>query len=227
MAIISGNEFLRGGKAKVVVPANTSTMSVPNKTERKSLWEKYKGVADTMGDFSEGFVKGAIEAPIETAALLQKGGKKIIQAIDPDAEVGFKSLEGEQLEQIRELLKAENTAEKAGKITEFLAELVWPVGKAKEVETVVRKGKELAEVGIDIIGKKGKEVAETIVEKGKEGIEKGIDLTREAAGKIPGMLDDIPKPVETVLRETDTSMFNKYAEAAQKASVSYKNPTPL
>src|SRR3990167_10022656 len=120
MAIISGNEFLRGGKAKVVVPANTSTMSVPNKTERKSLWEKYKGVADTMGDFSEGFVKGAIEAPIETAALLQKGGKKIIQAIDPDAEVGFKSLEGEQLEQIRELLKVKTRQKKQGRLPSFL-----------------------------------------------------------------------------------------------------------
>lgn len=194
MAIISGNEFLRGGKAKVAVPANTPTLAVPNKEERKSLWEKYKGLSNTMGDFSEGFVKGAIEAPIETAALLQRGGEKVIQAIDPDAEVGFESLKGEKLEEIRELLKSENSAEKAGKITEFLAELVWPVGKAKEVEAVISKGKKVAEEGLE----KGK----AIIDKGKGIVE---DLAEKAKTTLFGKPAEI-KNVDDVIKQADEAL---------------------
>ena len=86
--------------------------------------------------------------------MLQKGGQAILAGVDPTKtyeqvkeETGFPSLKGEKLEQIRELLKAENTAEKAGKVTEFLAELVWPTGKTKEAQMLLRKGKEVVETG--------------------------------------------------------------------------------
>lgn len=180
--------------------------------------------AQKLGSFAKGFGKGALESTIETAGLLQKGGQAIIAGIDPtrnfqqvQAETGVPSLKSEQLDQIRELLKSENTAEKAGKISEFVAELIFPVGKAKEVQPLLRKGGEILDTG---------------VEKGKQIVQKGQDVvgdvkTKAMEGVEKLVAEPIQKQYETTLKRTTTQKFDEYANIAQKATTDFKNPTPL
>jgi len=52
-------------------------------------------------------------------------------------------------------------------------------------------------------------------------IEKGKDILTKVAQ------EPIPKPVENVLKETSTEIFDKYASAGVKAVENFKNPTPL
>src|SRR3990167_4893238 len=89
-------------------------------------------------------------------------------------------------------------------------------------------------------GKAAKEGVETAVKAGKEGVETAVetsiktgknlvnDVTQIAGKKIEKVVTrPLPKPVETVLRETPAKQFDDYAEAARKATTNYKNPTPL
>lgn len=56
-----------------------------------------------------------------------------------------------------------------------------------------------------------------------------IDATKTKVMEVAEQkfAEPIPKPVENVLKETPTVKFNEYATAAQKATESYKNATPL
>src|SRR3990167_3006486 len=117
-----------------------------------------------------GVAKGGLETVIGTAGLLQKGGQAIIAGFDPTRtykevkeQTGFPSLKGEPEAQISEQLKAKNEYEKAGKVVEFVAELIWPVGRAEEVVSLATKGKKIAISGLDNLAEKAQSVADTDV----------------------------------------------------------------
>src|SRR3990167_2485401 len=104
----------------------------------KSSYQKF---SETLGYFSVGVIKGALEGPIETAKFLQKGGQAILAGLDPTKSLeeiktttGFESLKGKIAEEISGQLEAKNVPEKVGKVAEFVAELIWPGSKAEEVQ---------------------------------------------------------------------------------------------
>jgi len=76
----------------------------------------------------------------------------------------------------------------------------------------------------------------TAVDKGTDGLKniaqkpgEIIQTVKTKAGEIAEqkLAEPIPKPVENTLKETNLATFDEYANAAQKATESYKNPTPL
>lgn len=94
-------------------------------------------------DFGKGFVKGGFQSAIETARALQSLGQGTMAAIDPNRtfsevrnQTGINSLQGKEAEEIDQFLKSNNTAERAGKITQFAASLLTPTG----VRNVASKG---------------------------------------------------------------------------------------
>ena len=187
----------------------------------KSSYQKF---SETLGDFSVGVIKGALEGPIETAKFLQKGGQAILAGLDPTKSLeeiktttGFESLKGKIAEEISGQLEAKNVPEKVGKVAEFVAELIWPGSKAEEVQAVLKKGREL----FGVVGKS----VETELGKGKEVIKTFGQKASKLSEKV--FAESIPKPVENVLKETPVAQFDKYAEVGRKAGESYKNPTAL
>jgi hypothetical protein len=128
---------------------------------------------DTAKSFSTGVAKGALESSIGTARLLQGAGKLVmkgIDAIDPTDtfknvdQTGVPSLSGQQATDIDAILKSENTAEKAGKLTAYVAELLTPSGSRKAVSTVAEKGLNIGKKGIDTVG----DLAQPAIKAGKE-----------------------------------------------------------
>lgn len=132
--------------------------------------EKPQKTGSPLGDLATGFTKGILEESIGTAALLQKGGQKVLGAVDPtrtikevEEQTGFESLKGEKLSEIQELLKSDNTVEKAGKLTAFIASIFTPTGArgavkktvSPIVENLQKTGREGAEAIDDVVGRAG------------------------------------------------------------------------
>jgi len=181
--------------------------------------EPVKSPLRKAGEVAVGVGKGLVETTVETAALLQKGGQAAIAAVDPTrtfqevkAETGVPSLQGEQLEGIRETLRAKTPEEKAGKIVAFGAELLLPVAKTK-IPSLVRKGVE-----------KVKDVAGIKVSSARTELD---SLISKGVIKAEDALNPIDAGVETVLRRTNKETFNKYVSTAEKARVEPKAPTGL
>lgn len=111
--------------------------------------DKEMGFADTVTGFAKGVGKGAIQSTIGTARTFQSIGQGVLAGIDPTRniedikEMGLPSLNGEQAEEIDNILKSENNAEKAGKLTAFIAELLLPTGSRSAVSKVAGKGKDV------------------------------------------------------------------------------------
>lgn len=127
-----------------------------------------------VGSFAKGVGKGVLESSIGTARLLQTGGQAVLAGITPGKsfadikeETGFKSLQGEQAQEIDELLKSENNAEKAGKLTAFIAEMLLPTGSRKLTGKALEEGSELVGRGV----KQFENLSEPIVKAGKETVE--------------------------------------------------------
>lgn len=189
-----GVDLSWAGRPKTVAP---QVVEKPQST--------YQKISSGIRDVSTGFVKGAIEGTVETAKLLQNVGQAGLAAIDPTktfkevkATTGFESLKGLKAEEISQQLKSKNDLEKAGKIAEFIVELGWPVGKAEEVASLLRKGKE----GIlDPLLNKGGE----IVEKGQQMVSKGKEFVSEIPSKIKQKVTGVA-PVTEELRATDDAL---------------------
>lgn len=167
-----------------------------------------------LGDFATGFAKGALQTGVETASLLQKGGQAVMAAVDPtrtfnqvERQTGFPSLRGEKLGEIRSLLTTQNTVEKAGKLSELVAEFLIPTGAANKITR-------LAETGI----KTGTETIETGAAKVKDVAINGL----KSLFKTP-----IPKQVQTALSETSGKTFDTYVQVGKKSIGSAKEITPL
>lgn len=166
--------------------------------------KKDSGIIKKVSDFSTGVAKGIIEAPIETARMVQGLGQNILGAIDPTKSIqevkqssGFRSLQGDEATQIDELLKGENTSEKAGKLTAFIGSLLVPTGGAKTLtKGAIKAGEELIDGGARATSKIANVVSETVkptisVEKatgqvlqGKEGmVKQGIEALKSVDTK--------------------------------------------
>lgn len=125
-----------------------------NKEQEELDAQKPKSLGDKFSSFSSGFVKGGLQSSIGTARLIQDLGQRTLAGIDPTrnvaqvkAETGLKSLQGAPAAEIDEQLKSRNPYETAGKVAEFGAELVFPVGKTTEVASALNKGKNLIKKG--------------------------------------------------------------------------------
>lgn len=172
------------------------------------------GIVKGMQDFSEGFVKGGLQSAIGTARTLQTAGQGVLAAIDPTKtfadirqETGFKSLQGEQAQQIDEILKSENTAEKAGKLTAFLSEILIPTGGAK-------KGVELAEAGLgktrqgieatqELIGK-GTETAKDVLGGASELIKSTVQGAKQIPSRVKTNVQEIKKTEQEIAKLPQT-----------------------
>jgi hypothetical protein len=127
-----------------------------------------------MGSFAKGFGKGLVDTSVQTARLTQNIGQGVMAAVSPTKtfqdikqETGFQSLQGEQAQQIDEILKSENNAEKAGKLTAFIAEMFLPTGSRK----IAQKGLEVAgDVAGDILTV-GQKASQPLIKGGQEVVE--------------------------------------------------------
>lgn len=141
--------------------------SAPKQSLSESIWSglsktfavpSVSSIGSAAKDIAIGAGKGFIDSSIGTASLLQKGGQAALAAIDPtktysqvQQTTGIPSLQGDQKAQIDEQLKSTNAAQKVGKVLEFGAELINPVGKAEESASAISKAKGLFNDGVDAV----------------------------------------------------------------------------
>lgn len=198
---------IRSGQAPTVDTSGVDTAKLSQVSENI----KQGGFVSGVKSFATGVGKGLLGEAVGTARLLQRGGQQVLGALDPTRtvaetirETGFESLKGEQAQQIDELLKGANTAEKAGKLAAFVSTLFFPVGKAKEVKVGVQKGKEfVGELGERRATRKATEVAEIETEElnkiqdiispkitSKES-QRIIDESRVKRGAIGGLIEKL------------------------------------
>jgi hypothetical protein len=142
-------------------------------------------------DFGTGIIKGTAEDAIGTSRLLQTVGKGVAEAVTlgkaDTSKLGFKSLEGEEARQIDELLKSENTVEKAGKLTVFLGGLMTPSGSRKAAGTVVNKGVDIAAGVVDDIAPKIEGVVE-VAGNVASGFKSVGGMLVDSASRIPSRI---------------------------------------
>lgn len=155
-------------KASVLGKSSFIADAVQQATKQPmSLKEKAQNV-------STGIAKYGIESSVGTARLLQSAGKKVLGAFGADtSKMGFKSLEGEDAQQIDSQLESKNNYEKAGKVIGFGAELLNPIGKTTEIKSAVTKGKDVIKNVVNEIGEK----------KSKKALEEIAELTAEPLNK--------------------------------------------
>jgi hypothetical protein len=148
--------------------------------------DKVEPKGDTgLKGVATGTAKGLLESAIGTSRLLQTAGQGVMTGIQnvgatiaPDLipkttfagtkeKYGVKSLQGEQAEQIDEMLKAKSTEEKVGKGLAFGAEIINPLGRTEEAIALTSKAK------------KGFDVAKTAIKarKATKEIDKLVEAT--------------------------------------------------
>lgn len=163
-----------------------------------------------LESFAKGFAKGELESIIKTARLVQKGGQAVLAVMDPfktfeqiKEQTGFDVLKGKTAEEIDAILKSENTAEKAGKLAEFVAEIFFPVGKTTEAQKIISKGKE---------------VIPAVIQKGKEIITKAPSKIKEKiTGVVPKIGEKkITEDALTIAREPITKAYEEAAAIQQR-----------
>jgi len=175
----------------------------------KSASERGQKVPETstlkkVADVGIGFAKGVAQTGFEIARQ-----QPPVLGLGP---IGIGDISEEQTEVASELLKSDSPEQTAGKVLAFGAEILAPLPKAGAI-------------------KFGEKVLTSA--KSKLGIktDNARDAVEEAASRVGIKLEDALNPiddgVETVLRRTDKSTFNKYVETAQKASVEPKAITGL
>lgn len=190
----------------------------------------FKDIVDAGKDVAKGVGKELLSESIDTAKLLQKGGQKALDIIDPtknmaeiEKQTGFESLKGDKAAEIEEQLKADNTGEKVGKVLGFVGSLLYPVGKAEEVANVASKGKKILGAGKEAVVGKFDDVinfAKNIPDDVMEGGVKVKDRIVEVVSK----LDDKTK---TALQRTPKETFEEFVEIGKKAVTDDRQITPI
>lgn len=151
----------------------------------KEIPDKNNTFFGNVKSFGKGVLKGIGSTLYETPKMLETAGQGVLAAVDPtkkfsdiQKETGLEIFKPEKAEQIREVLKADNTAEKAGKLTEFLAEILIPTSI---VTGVAGKGKKIIQEGLETGLNKSKSLVST-------GVEKGTEIF---TGKAPSIVETI------------------------------------
>lgn len=187
-----------------------------------------KSLTEKIGEFSTGFVKGGLERSIGMAQMVQGLGQRVIAGVDPTRnlgqvreQMGFPSLQGEEAIRQKEILKATSPEEKVGKITEFAAELFWPVGKTTEVAGAIQKGKALVEPLVT----KGKEVAGATFENLTERASKITDF--KIRERLIDMANKLDEKTKTALQRTTRQDFEGVVKAGERAMKDDRAFTPI
>jgi hypothetical protein len=225
MATMSFDSFIKkagGTKDQVQVVGNENSNEYKKSalgfesTPEPSFMEK-------AGQFSTGIAKDLLSNTIGTAQTLQNVGQRSLAAIDPTQSfedvrntTGFKSLQGPQAEEINKSLESETPYETAGKVTSFLGQLLYPVGKAEEVAGLAQKGKQAVGASVDSAADLLGEIPENITEGGKN--------VRNVVSQVLGTLDDATK---TALKRTPKDVFESFVEKGKAALADDRNQTPL
>lgn len=143
----SGGAPAGGLVSKVQAAQNGSNTQVTPDTLIQSLGKKYNAVSDTLGDFSQGVVKGGLstirgigEVGTKIGDTLSKGVEKLGGPADlfhgsdvyrPSTQIGG---------QVKDFLEPKNTAESIGKGAEQIGEFFIPAGAINDVEKVLSLG---------------------------------------------------------------------------------------
>lgn len=169
--------------------------------------------------FSTGVAKGFMESAIGTAKMAQRIGQGTIAAIDPnrtyrevEATTGFPTLRKETDKYQSELLKADGTAEKVGKVAAFGAELLAPA----ETANLAKKGVHFTAEVTQRAMERGLLKAEDVVAKGRNAVEKAQLLATQ--------IDD---RVANTLGRMSSETFDSYYKQAIKATEETSQITPL
>lgn len=100
------------------------------------------GISNTLGDFSSGFAKGALNTARDTAGLLQTGGKAILGAFGVNTQgMGINAIDNSTPEGagVNSILQPKSQAEKVGGYAETATELATPF-LSLEGEKVIKAG---------------------------------------------------------------------------------------
>lgn len=202
MTTVSFQEFMKkaGGlpkDIKVISSASTQTPTAP-----------LKGVGQKAKEFGIGFAKGA------GASLqgLQDLGQRGLAVIDPT----------QNLEQVRQTtgikplaeanFGAKTGYEKAGKATEFVAELLFPTNKAG----LFAKGEKVLAGSLDNLAEKATSISDDVIEGGVK--------VKDRLIQIASNLDDKTK---TALTRTSKEVFDTVVEQGKKAMTDDRITTPI
>lgn len=202
MATVSMQEFLKQAKGtaqnvNIISSASPVTTNVP---QEKSLGQKAKevavgfgkGIGSTVQDLQDLGQRGlAITTPSSLEEVRKETGIKPLAEADFGAKTGY---------------------EKAGKALEFVAELLFPAGKAG----VLEKGQKVLTGSLDNLAQKASSIPDDIVEGGVKVKDKLIDMASK--------LDDKTK---TALTRTPKEIFDKVVDQGRKALVDDRVQTPL
>jgi hypothetical protein len=202
----------------------TTQATSPTPSTPKTFTEK-------AGEFSTGFAKGILDTTIGTAQLLQGGGQRVLAGIDPTknleqvkATIGFPSLQGEEASRQREMLKADGDYEKAGKITQFAAEMLWPVGRTTEVAGLVNKGKKALEPVVEKVGANFDNFIERIQSIPDTAVGEGGIKIKDRLVELATKLDDKTK---TALQRSTRQEFESMVEIGERAMKDDRAITPI
>lgn len=163
------------------------------------------GFFENVKSLATGFAKGVGT----TAQGIQDLGQRTVAAIDPT----------KNLEEIRETtgskklaeadFSAKNNYEKTGKTIEFVAELLFPVGKATGAGRVLAGS-------LDNLAEKASTLSDDVVEGGVKVKDRLVELASK--------LDDKTK---TALQRTDKTSFDKVVEQGRQAMTDDRLTTPI
>jgi hypothetical protein len=170
---------------------------------------KKPSATETIKDVGIGFAKGAGE----TVSTIQNLGRGVMAAVDPTRTYGeIKSQYGIQALDDKEMLKADNNAQKAGKAVEFLAEVLFPAGAVSKSLGITEKASKVVGASFDGVGSR----IASIADDGSKIKDKIVDLI--------GGLDDKTK---TALKRTPKETFDSIFKQGKDAMVDDRNRTPL
>jgi hypothetical protein len=194
------------GKKQGKTPEQVLSAISKYRTEKNTVAPKT--TMARVKDVGIGFAKGA-GASVQA---VQDLGQRAIAAVDPTSslpevreQTGIKALADADF-------TASNSDQKAGKTIEFIAEVLFPVGKlgafAKGEKAVVR--------GIDTLAEKASTLSDDIVEGGLKVKDRLIQLTSK--------LDEKTK---TALTRTNKEEFERFVQIGQKAIQDDRALTPI
>ena len=217
-----GNLESRGEPLKIS-PNSPSMFGIPS----------IKEVGQASKEIATGFGKGLASSAIGTARQFQDVGQRTMAAVTPMSldqvrgSTGLESMKGQTAQQIDELLKADNTGEKVGKVLSFITELMTPSGARKAVTSTASK-----------VGSKVENLANNIPEIPSVNLSKVSDVLSPIEQGVETVLNPtrlIPKeklasiPIDKIVAqaETKTTKLNNYIKQAEKAVSDYSQKTPL
>ncbi len=198
MATISGNEFLGGKKAEVISSAIEQTS--PAQTSQQSQ----------IIEFGKGLAKGGLK----TMQAAQLAGQGILAASSPS-----KTLSDVKKETGIPFLKndfsASNSAQKAGMVTETIAEFLLPFGKVARVGDLATGGlnvaKKVAGKATDLAAKAPDKVAKAVLGEAdtqiiKSGQNPMVDLFKTGKKRVSDVVNGVEQSIDSFVKDSKRNL---------------------